>query len=241
MRIAVLSDIHGNLEAFDAVRADIEQLGVDKVVCLGDNIGYGPDPEAVVQRLLQVGYQSILGNHEFALMDQRGRRWLNFQAAENNLETEKLLSAESIAFCCNLPTFLEFENGLFVHGYPPDSVFRYLEKQSDQRVATLFGNCSASLIFLGHTHRLQLVTRENDDIIRRPLGREKITVVPGEKYIINCGSVGQPRDGDNRAKYLLWDLRKRELEVRFVAYDNETTMKKIRERGFPEIYALRLR
>lgn len=241
MKVAVLSDIHGNLEAFEAVRADLEQLSADKVICLGDNIGYGPDPDAVVRRLLQLGYESTLGNHEFALMDERGRRWLNFQAAENSIETEKLLSAESRAYCCSLPTSLEFENTLFVHGYPPDSVFRYLEKQSDEKIAALLKNNPASLFFLGHTHRLQLVSRENGGIIRRSLAREKVICRPGKKYIFNCGSVGQPRDGDNRAKYLLWDQGKSEVEVRFVVYDNEKTMNKIKERGFPEIYALRLR
>ncbi len=241
MRIAVLSDIHGNLEAFEAVRADLERLGADKVVCLGDNIGYGPDPEAVVRRLLQLGYESTLGNHEFALMDAKGRRWLNFQAAENNIETEKLLSAISRDYCCSLPTSLEFKNGLFVHGYPPDSVFRYLEKQSDQKIGDLLEKTPFSVIFLGHTHRLQLVYRENGTIIRRSLGREKVICQPEKKYIFNCGSVGQPRDGDNRAKYLLWDQEKREVEVRFVVYDNEMTMSKIKELGFSEIYALRLR
>lgn len=241
VKIAVLSDIHGNLEAFEAVHADLKRLGADKVICLGDNIGYGPDPEAVVRRLLQLGYESTLGNHEFALMDARGRRWLNFQAAENNIETEKLLSAESRAYCCSLPTSLKFENGLFVHGYPPDSVFRYLEKQSDQKIGDLLTATPASVIFLGHTHRLLQVYQENDVIIRRSLGREKVICRPDQKYIFNCGSVGQPRDGDNRAKYLLWDQGRSEVEVRFVIYDNETTMNKIRKRGFPEIYALRLR
>ncbi len=122
VKIAVLADIHGNLEAFEAVQAILVQQGADRVICLGDNIGYGPDPEEVVCRLRQLGYSSVLGNHEFALMDERGRRWLNFQAAENNIETEKLLSDESKEYCCSLPPFLAFENAHFVHGYPPDSV-----------------------------------------------------------------------------------------------------------------------
>ncbi|NOR23501.1 MAG: metallophosphoesterase, partial [Desulforhopalus sp.] len=91
MKVAVLSDIHGNLEAFEAVRADLQQQGADRAICLGDNIGYGPNPDEVVCRLRQLGYTSVLGNHEFALMDERGRRWFNFQAEENNVDTEKLL------------------------------------------------------------------------------------------------------------------------------------------------------
>ncbi len=240
MKIAVLADIHGNLEAFEAVIADLQSQRADRVICLGDNVGYGPDPEEVVSRMRQLGYLSVLGNHEFALMDERGRRWLNFQAAENNIETEKLLSDKNKDYCCRLPAFLEIENAHFVHGYPPASVFRYLNRQSDEKIAALFDSTSSSLFFLGHTHRLELVTRQKGLITRRVLGREKVVLASDEKYIINCGSVGQPRDGDSRAKYFLWDCGRRQLDVRFVDYDNKKTMQKIRDRGFPEIYAIRL-
>lgn len=241
VKLAILSDIHGNLEAFEAVYTDLVQQGAERVVSLGDNIGYGPNPEEVVCRLQQLGCRSVLGNHEFALMDIRGRRWLNFQAAENNIETEKLLSDKNKIYCCNLPPFFEFEGGYFVHAYPPDSVFRYLDRQDDQKIAKLFEKLPAELFFLGHTHRLQLVAGRNGKISRRALGQELLTLKEGEKYIVNCGSVGQPRDGDNRAKYLLWDCDKRELEVRFVEYDITKTMQKILDLGFPEVYALRLR
>lgn len=241
VKVAVLSDIHGNLEAFEAVCADLEQQGADRVICLGDNIGYGPNPEEVVCQVRQLGYLSVLGNHEFALMDERGRRWFNFQAEENNVETEKLLSDKSIGYCCCLPTFLEFQNAYFVHGYPPTSVFRYLDRQSDEKIATLFASALASIFFLGHTHRLELVTGKKGVISRTTLGQETVLLEPDKKHIISCGSVGQPRDGDKRAKYIMWDCENHQLEVRFIDYDNKTTMEKIRNRGFPEIYALRLR
>jgi predicted phosphodiesterase len=241
VKIAVLSDIHGNLEAFEAVCADLMRQGANRVISLGDNIGYGPNPEEVVCRVRQMGCVSVLGNHEFALMDARGRRWFNFQAAENNIETEKLLSDESNEYCCSLPLFIKVENAHFVHGYPLASVFRYLDRQSDEKISVLFDETLPSLFFLGHSHRLELVTGRNGAITRRDLKKERIVFAPGEKYIINCGSVGQPRDGDNRAKYVLWDCGKHQMEVRFVEYDNMTTMEKIRDRGFPEIYAIRLR
>jgi predicted phosphodiesterase len=241
MKVAVLADIHGNLEAFEAVRVDLLQQGADRVICLGDNIGYGPDPEKVVCRLRQLGYSSVLGNHEFALKDERGRRWLNFQAAENNIETEKLLSDESKVYCCRLPLFLAFEGGHFVHGYPLDSVLRYLDRQSDEKIAALFEATEPALFFVGHTHKLELVTGQKGGITRRILGLETVELESDKKYIVSCGSVGQPRDGDYRAKYFLWDIGTRRLEIRFVDYDNLTTMKKIRDRGFPESYAIRLR
>jgi predicted phosphodiesterase len=241
MKIAVLSDIHGNLEALEAVSVDLDRQRVDRVVSLGDNIGYGPDPEKVVQHIRRKGYESVLGNHEFALMDQRARRWFNFQAAENNKATERLLSPESMVYCRNLPSSLMVAGGHFVHGYPPDSTFRYLYLQSDEKIAALFAKEAACLFFVGHTHKLQLVTIEKGEIVRRRLGRGRVALKAQQKYIINCGSVGQPRDGNHDAKYLVWHVDEKELEVRFVDYAREVTIEKIKDRGFPEVYGLRLR
>ena len=240
MIIAILADVHGNLEALEAVSSDAMQFAVDRVVCLGDNVGYGPDPDEVVSFIRRRGYESVLGNHEFALKDLRGRRWLNFQAAENNEKTEALLSKENYEYSCQLPLFLAYEGGYFVHGFPRDSVFRYLEKQNDERIMQLFKESEASVFFVGHTHDLQLVFEEDGTIVRRDLKKEKFVLHPGTKYIVNCGSVGQPRDGDNNAKYVLWDTVAKEIEVRYVAYDVQKTIDKMKERGFPEVYALRL-
>lgn len=241
MKIAVLADIHGNLEALQAVVDDLRQQGTRRVISLGDNIGYGPDPDGVVRLLQQIGCDSVCGNHEFALFDKRGRRWLNFQAAENNVDTENLLSPESREYCCNLPPFLEIENACFVHGFPPASVFRYLNRQSDEKIVDLFVKHSCSLYFVGHTHKLQIVAVGSTGVHRRSLAQGKFRLCADEKYIINAGSVGQSRDVDYRAKYILWDNQSGEIEVRFVHYENELTKEKIRKRGFPEAYAIRLR
>ena len=240
MKVAVLADIHGNIEAFEAVFADLKQQGADRIICLGDNIGYGPNPDEVVGRLRQLNSLSVLGNHEFALMDSRARRWFNFQAADNNIETERLLSADNKQYCCSLPFFLALEEAHFVHAFPLDSVFRYLNRQSDEKVAALFAATAPALFFVGHTHHLMLVTGQDSEIARRVLAEETVQLELDKKYIVNCGSVGQPRDEDRRAKYLLWDSAARHLVVRFVEYDNRQTMQKIRGRGFPEVYALRL-
>ena len=240
VKIAVLADIHGNLEAFAAVSADLLQQGADRVICLGDNIGYGPNPNEVVGQLRELNFASVLGNHEFALMDARARRWFNFQAAENNIETERLLSADNKQYCCSLPSFLTLEKAHFVHAFPLDSVFRYLNRQSDEKIAALFAATTSDLFFVGHTHRLVLVTGQEGSITRRVLTKETVQLELDKKYIVNCGSVGQPRDEDRRAKYLLWDRAARQLTVRFVEYDNRQTMRKIRDRRFPEVYAMRL-
>lgn len=240
MKIAILADIHGNFEALKAVSSDMIQFAVDRVVCLGDNVGYGPDPDAVVTFIRQKGYESVLGNHEFALKDQRGRRWLNFQAAENNKRTGELLSQENLDYSCNLPSFLQYEKGYFVHGFPKDSVFRYLQKQNDARVIQLFDEHDESIFFVGHSHELQLVFEQDGTVVRSEIKKGKIRLNHNKKYIVNCGSVGQPRDGNKNAKYVLWDSEAGEIEVRSVPYNAQKTIDKIKERGFPAVYGLRL-
>ena len=240
MKVAVLSDIHGNLEALQAVAEDLVQQGELKVVCLGDLIGYGPDPEEVVNFVRRKHYEAVLGNHEFALGDARGRRWLNFLAAENNALAEKALSPENLRYCTELPAALQYAGGYFVHGFPPESVFRYLHRQSDQKILELFKRKTADIYFLGHTHKLQLVVADKT-VDRMALAEGDLQLDPEKSYIVNCGSVGQPRDKDSRAKYIIWDPVTYRLEVHCVVYDKKETIRKIRQLGLPEAYAMRLR
>lgn len=241
MKVAVLSDIHGNLEALEAVHQDLLQMAPEMVICLGDLVGYGPDPEGVVRRIRELGYVSIIGNHEEAMANKKARDWMNFQAKENNISTEALLSAESLHYCCALPKTLSIDKALFVHGCPPDSINAYLYMMADDKVVKTFTEDSRQLFFVGHTHELMLVYLRDGKVVREHLAEGVTMLAPEHKYLINCGSVGQPRDGDPRAKYLVWDSEAARLEVRAVAYDVETTAEKIVRRGFPKSYADRLR
>ena len=241
MRLAILSDIHGNLEAFQAVCADILQQRLGGIICLGDMIGYGPDPEDVIRGVRNLRCRTVLGNHEAALLSAKSRNWMNFQARENSIQTERLLSAESLDYCRALPAFLDIGTNWFVHGYPPGSVFVYLSKKPDLVIEELLAAAGASLYFVGHTHELLLVSRQQGKISRSPLAQGRLHLEKNNRYIINAGSVGQPRDGDNRAKYLIWDDETWDLDVRFIPYDIEKTIAKIHKRGFPGIYAERLR
>ena len=241
MRIAVLSDVHGNLEALEAVLADLAQIGVDTVFCLGDLVGYGPDPDTVVARVRQLGYPCILGNHEAALAARKERERMNFQAKENNISTANLLSPDNFRYCCELPRTLVIEDALFVHGSPPDSVNTYVYMLSDDDVCRIFTEDPRRLFFVGHTHELALICQQGDTVVRENLGEGAHTLEADRKYLINCGSVGQPRDNDRRSKYLIWYSGMAELLVRAVAYDVESTVGKIEARGFPRAFAERLR
>ncbi|WP_136799664.1 metallophosphoesterase family protein [Desulfosediminicola ganghwensis] len=245
MKIAFLSDIHANMEALQAVLADLKErcaiTVLDRVVCLGDLVGYGPEPQEVVDLVRKQGFEVLAGNHEAALANKKERRWMNFQARENNISTEALLSRDSLEYCCVLPRTLSFGTALCVHGCPPDSVNGYLYSMSSEDVIKLFKESDFTRFFVGHTHELQLVFEAREAV-------ERVVPEPGEhrleadkKYIINCGSVGQPRNGDNRAKYVIWDSESDILEICAVEYDIDSTVVKIINRGFPTAYAQRLK
>jgi predicted phosphodiesterase len=240
MLVAILSDIHANYEALCAVVSDFVQINPEKVICLGDLIGYGPDPDEVVQYFRTKGYLSVLGNHEAVLADRRLLRWFNFQAKENSLTTEKMLSEENLMFCQSLPASLQIGDAIFVHGFPPDSSFIYLSRMSESAISSFLQKTDGDLFFVGHTHDLLIFCWDGSQLTKHRFTGEPFALQNGCKYIVNAGSVGQPRDGDNRAKYLIWDTENRYIEVRRVLYDYKKTAKKIVDLGFPMDYAIRL-
>ena len=238
MKIAVISDIHGNLEALEAVLSDLEMCHPDRIVCLGDLIGYGPDPEAVINKIGGLGITCVLGNHEAALASEKELAWLNFLARENNLATKALLSKTSLAFCSALPRSISLEDASFAHGCPPDSILKYLYMLSDEDIATLLKTLPERRFFVGHTHELQIIMVGPGEITRTKLVEGSLTLDEDKTYLINVGSVGQPRDGNSKAKYVLWDSEAGTLEVRGVPYPAQVTAEKIIARGFPKAYAI---
>jgi predicted phosphodiesterase len=240
MVIAVLSDIHGNLEAFQAVIKDLEKYQPETVICLGDLIGYGPNPEEVITLFRHQGYVTVLGNHEAALQNHKMLNLLNFQARENAIATANMLSPKSIGYCRTLPKNLDYGRALFVHGFPPSSVMKYVTMATDERFTSFFTNSEHQLNFVGHSHDLLIISWKNGKLMKEKLTKGCHTLEPDTKYIINVGSVGQPRDGNYGAKYVLWDTSMNSLLVNSVDYDVQTTVKKIRDCGFPESYARRL-
>lgn len=238
MKIAVISDIHANLEALEAVLSDIESQQPDRIICLGDLVGYGPDPDDVVRRVRESGITCVLGNHEAALFSEKALGWLNFLARENSIATKALLSDQSLAYCARLERTLSFENCSFVHGCPPDSIRRYLYKLSDADAADRAATLPEKLFFVGHTHDLRLITIDKGAVIRSKLKEGRMELDDGKKYLINVGSVGQPRDGNSRAKYVVWDNDAGLLDVRGSTYPAPITAQKIIDRGFPKSYAL---
>ena len=241
MRLAVISDIHANLEALRAVLADLQGQAPDLVYSLGDNLGYGPEPEAVVDLVRAHGIPSVLGNHELGLVDEGGLAWFNPSSRRSLEITRRLVSPATLEYCRGLPASLAAHGRRFVHGLPPDSPTRYLFEARDRELARIMAGLPEPVCFVGHTHELGLVILDPAGQVqarRLPIGR---TILPPERRaLVNAGSVGQPRDGDNRAKYLIHDDADNSLEVRAVTYDIAKTVKAILDLGLPEFNATRL-
>ena len=239
MRFAIISDIHGNLEAFRQVLKDISRQNIDGCYFLGDAISYGPESDRCVRLLQKENIPCILGNHELALIRPEAKAYFNQSTRDHFAQTEALLSEHSREFISTWPVKREEHGMLLIHGCPPDSVTKYLVELDEHELFQVLREMNTTTAFVGHTHELRLVQSNARDLFQEDMSEGSYSL-SAEKALINIGSVGQPRDGDNRAKYVLWDPVKRWLQVRCVPYDIQKTAQKILDLGFPRFYADRL-
>ena len=240
MRTAVISDIHGNLEALQQVFRDMDRSRIDSVVCLGDCVGYGPEPEEVVREIRSRGIPFIMGNHELGLVDPSYLNWFNPPTRISLRITRKLLTEETLRHLKSLnPVWID-RGCRFVHGFPPDSITTYLYEVPDVEMLRLLQSLPERLCFIGHTHELNLVAVEGERLTHLPFKRGLFRLRPGVRYLVNVGSVGQPRDGNNQAKYVIWDAAAGTLQLRYVTYNIVKTAEKILGLDFPETNARRL-
>jgi len=240
MRLAIFSDTHGNYEALEQVIKDMGTSDVDAVISLGDNIGYGPEPDRVVQKIKALGIPSVQGNHELALQDDEYLSWFNAAARKSLIKTRELLSKDSSRYISQFEPFISSYNCRFVHGFPPDSPLIYMFQVSEGRKQEVFEEMAEKLCFIGHTHTLEIIGYDGKDINYERLPAGLTLLDPEKKYIIAIGSVGQPRDSSNNAKYVIWDSLVNSLDVRFLAYDIESVVQKIKAAGLPQEHAKRL-
>jgi predicted phosphodiesterase len=241
MKVGIISDIHGNLEAFHAVLADIERQGIEEIVCLGDGVGYGPEPEQVIAEILNRKIALIIGNHEMAIRDPDQLSWFNPLARLSLERTIAMLSEASREYIAQLPFSLTIRGARCVHGYPPDSVRTYLFQKTLTDIKKTFQTMSERICFVGHTHDLEIVAFDGTTVTRRSVVEGVTQLHSAYRYIINVGSVGQPRDGNNNAKYVIWDSAAERINLRYIPYDIDATIAKIRRAGLPEQHASRLR
>jgi predicted phosphodiesterase len=229
MRVAVLSDIHSNLAALEAVRADLPE--VDEVWVLGDIVGYGPQPNEVIAALQEIGARSVLGNHDGAAIGTVDARDFNPDAAQAIAWTGRELDVNARAYLATLPEVRVDGEVTAVHGSPRDPVWEYIVSPSIARAN--LAEFSTTLCLFGHTH-VPIVFR---DVAGQA---EVIPAVPGipalldgHRAMINPGSVGQPRDGNPQSSYAVVDTDAGRIDFHRVAYDVERTQRLMRGHDLP--------
>jgi diadenosine tetraphosphatase ApaH/serine/threonine PP2A family protein phosphatase len=239
MRAAVLSDIHGNLPALEVVLAAIEQERPDAVWCLGDLVGYGPWPNEVTALARDRADVCLVGNHDLVALDAAGVgvEEFNPEAAEAVLWTRRELSDETRTFLESLEPQASHDGTGLYHASPRDPVWEYV--LGAEAATGAFGAVSDTLILVGHSHVALAFTLEGDRLSGdvAPAGKElELTA----RHLLNPGSVGQPRDGDPRAAWLMVDLDGRRARFERVEYDVRRTQEEMRARGLPGPLADRL-
>ncbi len=233
MKRAMISDIHGNLEALNAVLDDIREFGVDEIYCLGDIIGYGPNPCECLDTIIRVAKVTILGNHDqAALFDPDGFNPVALQAVYwTRDQLDSIGAAASVNrrwdFLGELPRTHKNDELLFVHGSPREPTNEYVfpeDVYNQKKMDALFGRIER-YCFQGHTHIPGIFTQEQEFITPDEVDyRYQMDERP---LMINVGSVGQPRDNDPRCCYVVLDTEAKTLDFRRIEYDIEATAKKI--------------
>lgn len=244
MRVAILSDIHGNMEALSAVLADArEHKAADQVWCLGDTVGYGAEPAACADMLLGMNHVAVAGNHDLASVGKVSLADFNPYAAATFRWTASQLSPEQTRRLADLPLRIERHPFTLVHASPRDPVWEYVA--SMRTAQECFHHFTTPYCLVGHTHipficRFICRKKKEGVVEKVDLPLDTPFQLGEERLMVNPGSVGQPRDGDLRSSYVIYDEDKSSLEFRRVSYDFQATQRKIRQAGLPEFNADRL-
>jgi diadenosine tetraphosphatase ApaH/serine/threonine PP2A family protein phosphatase len=235
----VISDIHANFTAFEAVLKDAGK--VDETWCLGDLVGYGPDPNAVVEEVRDIPHLTcILGNHDMAAIGRMPLEAFNGDARRSLIYHEKVISASNMDFMRSLSANVKvLGEATIAHGSPRDPLWEYILNALTARVN--FENFDTPWCFVGHTHiQCMFALDENTDRITLDQTKADHAINLRSKLILNPGSVGQPRDRDPRAAYAIYDTEARTWTPHRVTYNIPEVQERIRAAGLPEKHALRI-
>lgn len=236
MKYAILGDIHANLEALKAVLADAAEQGVTHYVSTGDVVGYNADPKACLQLIRNLKSTVVQGNHDYYAACNESMELFTPMAQKSIHWTRRQLSPFDRRYLRQLPMIVDVENFTLVHSSlsnPHRWSYIFKRKAADAN----FRNQFNPVCFFGHTH-VPLAFVKDDGIEKGFY--ETLHIRPGKQYLINVGSVGQPRDRNPKSAYVIYDLDEQTVTMRRVEYDIETTQKKVRAAGLPFRNALRL-
>jgi predicted phosphodiesterase len=238
VRIALISDIHGNIEALTAVCKDIESRGIDRIFCLGDIVGYGCNPLECIEVVKERCEVILMGNHDQVAAGDFELEHYNNAAKTSAMWTREQLDDSATQFLMNLPMEHRIGDILFVHSSPwqPEE-WHYIMTREDAKIA--FNSFTEQLCFYGHTHMPMIFCDADDGNIRQQIGHD---IFPDDeaRYLVNIGSVGQPRDDDPRACYVSVNIEDKAIDLHRVEYDIVSAQRKMTDFNFPEILIERL-
>lgn len=242
MRLGIISDVHANELALEASLAALDRMGIDRLVILGDVVGYGPDPEPVTQRisgLVSRGAICLMGNHDAAATGAKTS--MNDVAAAAIAWTKPRLSDASCQFLASLPMTATLEDILFVHADASNPEGWIYVTDAAAAMHSLMA-VKAPVTFVGHVHRPQVycLTATAKVIAHTPVANTAVPLSPQRQWLAVAGSVGQPRDGNPAASFMTYDTAARELTFHRATYDYEATAQRLRDAGLPERLAERL-
>jgi diadenosine tetraphosphatase ApaH/serine/threonine PP2A family protein phosphatase len=237
MRVVVISDVHGNRHALDAVLAEIGGESVDAVWCLGDTVGYGPQPNECCRLVQEHADLCLVGNHDLVALGELTVSDFNEEAAAAAVWTREALTDDSRAFLRSLEPQATVDGVELFHASARDPVWEYV--LSDETARATFELTTAPLVLVGHSHVALALTLDGQGVAGgvAPAGTN---IELAGRWLVNPGSVGQPRDGDPRAAWLLVDLDRASAAFRRVSYPIERTQAEMVEAGLPPLLAARL-
>jgi predicted phosphodiesterase len=238
MKYGFFSDVHANLEALKACIIDFRAEKIDKVFFLGDAVGYGPYPDECVKLINEVASVKLMGNHDYAALGLMETDFFNQYAAESMGWTKSSISRKTIEIMSNFQLQHEFNDTLLVHSSPKEpELWHYILDMDDAKEA--FNYFKQRICMLGHTHRPYTVYKDNSNEVTLSRQAEEI-LLDDRRYLVNIGSVGQPRDGDPRSCYLIFDSSKKIVRHKRVSYNIIATQKDMAKIGLPEYLIERL-
>ena len=237
MRAAIFSDTHSNWEAFSTFLKFAREHKVDQFWMLGDIVGYGAEPQKVADEVFQVSDIVIRGNHDQAITDDNLLRWFNDEAKEAILWTRKQLNSKTKEKLSHLPYTRIEKNVTLTHATPLDpEQFTYIDSSKEAKKAFPF--FKTPICFIGHTHVPQIFSEKLN--AAGYLNEGSYQLNRSDRYIISCGSVGQPRDKDHRLSFGIFDDEQYSLQLVRVSYPKEEAAQKIIEAKLPKFFATRL-
>lgn len=238
MRALVVSDIHSNLEALTAVLDDAGSF--DVLWCLGDIVGYGPDPNACIDLIRSFEHTAIPGNHDWGVLGKLDLADFNSDARQANLWTRQQLTPDARQYLESLPETQVLSDITLAHGSPRYPIWEYLLYAST--AALNMSHFSTRVCLVGHTHVPVLFSAEDENahVEAYALEERHVLTLSSGRHILNPGSVGQPRDGDPRASYMLVDPESMSFELRRVEYPIARTQARMRESALPNRLITRL-